>query len=184
MYLKENTNLFTDPIKLLHVSPKYALARQLVKLPQLEFVGIDLEGRPLAPHKVDVSSMPFESKSFDAVICIHVLEHVERDKQAITELYRVLRPGGWALISVPIDFDRATYEDPSIVAPDQRKEHFGEEQHVRAYGSDFADRLSEAGFQVRLDRADDLPVEAAQKYGLLNDEHVFHCSKPKDDLEC
>jgi SAM-dependent methyltransferase len=177
LFLKENTNLFSDQTRLLHVSPKYALARRLVKTPNIEFVGVDLDGRPLAPHKVDITHIPFESESFDALICIHVLEHVENDKQAMNELFRVLKPGGWALISVPIDFENRTYEDPSIVSPEQRKEHFGEEQHVRVYGFDFADRLQECGFQVQLDRGADLPVDLKQRYGLLDDENVFYCTK-------
>lgn len=177
LYLKENTNLFTDPIRLLHVSPKYALSRQLTRMPQVDFVGVDLDGRPHAPHRVDIEQIPFESESYDAIICIHVLEHVENDIKAIDELYRVLKPGGWALISVPIDFENPTYEDPSIVDPEERRKHFGEEQHVRQYGNDFEDRLRAAGFEVRLDRGSEIPESVRQKYGLLDDENVFHCTK-------
>ncbi len=177
LYLQQHTNLFRDPIRLLHVSPKYAIARRLSKLPNIDFVGVDLDGRPLAPHKVDITQIPFESESFDAIICIHVMEHVENDRQALEELYRVLKPGGWALLSVPIDLSQPTYEDPEIVSPADRKTHFGEEQHVRMYGNDFGDRLKAAGFQVRLDLAVDLPAATKQKYGLLDDENVFHCTK-------
>ena len=76
LFLQENTNLFDQPIRLLHVSPKYALARRLARMPRIDFVGVDLDGRPFAPHRVDISKIPFESESFDAIICIHVLEHV------------------------------------------------------------------------------------------------------------
>ena len=177
LFLKEKTNLFSDSIRLLHVSPKYAISRRLTKIPAIEYVGIDLEGRPHAPLKVDIQDIPFESNSFGAIICIHVLEHVEDDKRAIGELYRVLKPGGWALISVPIDFDRETYEDPSIVDPRERKRHFGEEQHVCAYGRDFAERLQASGFKVQLDRGADVPAETKKQYGLLEDENVFYCTK-------
>lgn len=177
LFLKERTNLFSDQVRLLHVSPKYALSRRLTKMPDIDFVGVDLDGRPHAPHKVDISEIPFESESFDAIICIHVLEHVEKDKTAIGELYRVLKPGGWALISVPIDFSRETYEDPSIVDPDERRKHFGEEQHVRIYGADFADRLSASGFEVQLDRGQDVAEENKHKYGLMDNENVFYCTK-------
>lgn len=146
-------------------------------MPDIEFVGVDLEGRPYAPHRVDITNIPSDSNSYDAIICIHVLEHVEDDLKAIDELYRVLKPGGWALISVPIDFNRKTYEDPTIVDPDQRREHFGEEQHVRLYGNDFADRLIRSGFEVSLDRGEDVPAEIRQQYGLMDNENVFHCRK-------
>ena len=177
LYLQEKTNLFSDNIRLLHVSPKYALSRRLTKMPSIDFVGVDLEGRPHAPYKVDISEIPFAAEFFDAIICIHVLEHVENDRQAIGELYRVLKPGGWAMISVPIDFDNATYEDPSIVSPEERKKHFGEEQHYRLYGNDFVDRLQACGFEVQLDRGAELSQDLKQKYGLLDDENVFYCTK-------
>jgi len=177
LFLKEKTNLFSEQLHLLHVSPKYALSRCLVNMPHIEYVGVDLETRPHVSVRVDISEIPFESESYDAIICIHVLEHVENDRKAIKELFRVLKPGGWSLISVPIDFSRQTYEDPSIVAPEERKKHFGEEQHVRVYGFDFVDRLKEVGFIVQLDRGADLPLDIKEKYGLLDDENVFYCTK-------
>ncbi len=146
-------------------------------MPAIEFVGVDLDGRPHVSHTVDITEIPFESNSYDAIICIHVLEHVENDRKAMDELYRVLKPGGWAVITVPIDFNRETYEDPSIIAPEERKKHFGEEQHVRFYGLDFAERLRACGFEVQLDRGEDVPLETKEQYGLLDDEHVFYCTK-------
>ena len=146
-------------------------------MPHIEFVGVDIEGRPHAPHRVDITKIPFESETHDAIICIHVLEHVEDDQRAINELYRVLKPGGWALITVPIDFSRPTYEDPAVVTPEDRKKHFGEEQHYRIYGNDFVDRLTDSGFSVRLDRGEDLPTDVKNKYGLLDNENVFYCTK-------
>ncbi len=146
-------------------------------MPAIDFVGIDLEGRPHAPLRVDIQSIPFESNSFDAIICIHVLEHVENDRIAISELHRVLKPGGWALISVPIDFDRETFEDPAIVSREARLKYFGEEQHVRIYGRDFGDRLQSVGFNVQLDRGADIHAETKTKYGLLDDENIFYCTK-------
>ncbi len=177
MFLKESTNLFVDRLCLLHVSPKYALSRRLVKMPNIHFVGIDLEKRTHVAYQIDITKIPFESESFDAIICIHVLEHVENDRKAIGELFRVLKKGGWALFTVPIDFGRATYENPSIVSPEERKKHFGEEQHVRVYGLDFTERLKACGFEVHLDRGEDVAVENKEKYGLLDDENVFYCTK-------
>ncbi len=177
LFLQEKTNLFSEPTRLLHVSPKYALSRRLTKMPHIEFVGVDLETRPHVSHIVDITAIPFDSESFDAIICIHVLEHVENDRKAIQEFHRVLKPGGWALISVPIDFSRATYEDASVVAPEERKKHFGEEQHVRVYGTDFFQRLKAGGFAVRLDRGVDVPADTKARYGLLDNENVFYCTK-------
>jgi len=178
LYLKENTNLFTDNLHLLHVSPAYALSRRLAHMANIRFVGVDIVKRPYVSHQLDITETPFSSASFDAVICIHVLEHIEDDYKAIAELYRLLKPGGWAMITVPIDLDSETYEDSRIVSPEERKKHFGEAEHVRAYGFDFAERLKSCGFRVLLDRGDSLSVATMEKYGLLDDENVFYCTKP------
>lgn len=115
--------------------------------------------------------------SFDAALCIHVLEHVEDDRHAMAELHRVLRPGGWALVSVPIRLDRPTHEDPAITDPAERQAVFGERSHVRFYGADLADRLREVGFEVELDLASDIPDDVRKRHGLRMDENLFRCRK-------
>jgi len=106
------------------------------------------------------------------------LEHIEDDRSAIAEIYRILRPGGWALISVPLRLDQPTYEDVSIVTPADRKAAFGEVSHVRFYGYDLRERLTDAGFVVSLDYASDLDEGKKRRHGLLNDENIFLCRKP------
>lgn len=179
LFLEANTGLFTEKLRLLHISPKYALSRRFIKMPNLEYIALDIEGRPNTTIRADLTTIPLKSANFDAIICIHVLEHVTDDQAAITEMYRVLRPGGWALISVPIRLDRTTYEDPSITSPAERKVAFGETSHVRWYGHDFVDRLENAGFEVRMDSADDLDPDLVARHGLLRDESVFLCSRPQ-----
>ena len=83
---------------------------------------------------------------------------------------------------MPIDLENPTYENPQIVSPEERKKHFGEEEHVRIYGFDFPDRLKSCGFDVLWDRGDSLPVETMEKYGLLDDENIFYCTKPADRI--
>jgi len=179
LYLKEHSNLFTNELRLLEVAPWWSLARRFQKTPNLQFVGLDLERR--GPHVTavgDVTSMPFGADAFDAALCIHVLEHVEDDQRAIAELYRALKPGGWALVSVPLRLDRPTHEDPSITDPEERARVFGERGHVRFYGTDLVDRLEAAGFAVQLDLATGIPTETRSRFGLRDDENIFHCSKP------
>jgi predicted SAM-dependent methyltransferase len=178
LFLEEHTDLFSSDILLLHISPKYSLSRRFVRMPNIDYIGVDLEGRPNASIKVDISGIPVKSETFDALICIHVLEHVENDLVAISEMFRVLRPGGWAFITVPIRLNQKTYEDPSINTPEDRLHHFGEEQHVRFYGCDFSNRLQSAGFNVRLDPAENVNQATTKKFGLLADENVFFCIKP------
>jgi hypothetical protein len=96
----------------------------------------------------------------------------------MAELFRVVRPGGFALVSVPIRLDRETHEDPTITDPAERQAVFGERSHVRYYGADLADRLRAAGFEVELDLASDLREDACERHGLRRDENLFTCRKP------
>jgi len=177
LYLAERTNLLSAPLRLLHVSPKYAFSRRFVRMPQLEYVGVDNMPCPNLTQLVEFTALPFAENTFDAILCIHVLEHVEDDRRAIAELYRVLQPGGWALISVPWRADRETYEDAAIRSPAARREAFGEEQHVRLYGRDLVERLQAPGFQVTLDAADSVDDQQRARYGLLDNENIFFCRK-------
>jgi SAM-dependent methyltransferase len=185
IYLRERTRLFSSSMSLLHFAPEYSFQRRLSAVEGLRYVTADLDS-PLAMHSVDIMDMPFESSSFDAVICSHVLEHVEDDRRALAEIRRVLRPGGWALLMTPIDGRRAsTLEDPSVTSPEERHRVFGQSDHVRLYGRDFGERVAQAGFAVRVDRhIERLDDESVARYGLrrnddeaFGDEDIYFCVK-------
>ena len=127
-----------------------------------------------------IEDMPFDDASFDGVVCSHVLEHVDDDGAAMAELCRVLRPDGWAVVLVPLDLNRTeTYEDPEVVTPEQRERAYWQDDHMRLYALDIADRLQEAGFGVETVRmADTLPAGAVRRHGLLPEEVVFRCNQP------
>src|SRR5690606_2967669 len=121
---------------------------QLQKNHRLNYVTADLDS-PYAAVRMDVCDIPFRDEVFDVVLCNHVLEHVPDDHVALLEIYRVLRQGGWAILQVPIDSDlEVTFEDESIVDPEQRKMVYGQDDHVRQYGRDYPSRLRNAGFTV------------------------------------
>jgi len=130
---------------------------------------------------MDITAIPFNDHTFDVILCSHVLEHVQDDRKAISELYRVLKPGGWAILMVPIDLDRATtFEDPSVIDPKERERLFGQHDHVRWYGRDFLTRLEQAGFIVRQETyAHELDASAIEKHVLSSDEIIFLCTHPK-----
>ena len=177
LFLEQKTNLFTEQLRLLHVSPQYSLSRRLIDMPTLDYVSVDIEDRANISLKMDITATSFESSMFDAAICIHVLEHIQEDLLAMKELYRVLKPGGWAIISVPIRLHQKTYEDPSIITPEARERAFGEKGHMRFYGYDLKERLEACGFQVQLDLGTNIDDRIMKKYGLLNDENIFYCTK-------
>jgi SAM-dependent methyltransferase len=177
LFLRERTDLLDGPHRLLHLAPEPVFHRRLSVLPGLDYVTADLDS-PLARDRVDVTALPYADDSFDAILCNHVLEHVPDDRRAMRELHRVLRPGGWAILQVPIRSGRATtYEDPTVTGPAERRRAFGQEDHVRIYGRDYEERLAEAGFRVRRDRfVRELPDAQVTRMGLKR-EDVFFCEK-------
>ena len=179
LYLERHTDLFSRRVEFLEVAPWWALARRLRRLPDVRYVGMDIKPS-LAQVTLlgDVARIPLKSGAMDAAICIHVLEHVPDDRSAMAELFRVLKPGGWILVSVPLRLDHTTVEDPSITDPEERLRRFGERGHVRFYGADIRDRLTETGFEIELDLGSDIPRDDREQYALRDDEHIFHCRKP------
>ena len=116
--------------------------------------------------------MNFENKSFDLVICNHVLEHIDDDIKALNEIFRVLKSGGVAILQVPINFKRnETFEDQSIISKKDREKYFGQYDHVREYGLDFKERIEKAGFEVEMvNYTENFSEEIKLKYGLqIND---------------
>jgi predicted SAM-dependent methyltransferase len=94
----------------------------------------------------------YNDNSFDVFICSHILEHVTDDIKATKELYRILNPGGFGIVMVPILAPViATKEDPSITDENLRLKYFGQADHVRLYAKqDFIERLRSVGFKVKL----------------------------------
>jgi len=178
LFLRQHTNLFSEPLRCLEVSPRYAFWRRLSGMDNLDYVAADLRDGRHVRLRMDLTAAPIRSESFDAAICVHVLEEIADDRAAMRELFRVLRPGGWALVSVPTRMDRDTYEDASIVDPKDRKRAFGERAHVRVYGRDLGARLASVGFDVRVDLATDVEPAIRDRFGLKDDENVFLCGKP------
>lgn len=177
LYLQQNTNLFSERLSLFHISPKFSLSRQFTRMQRLDYVAMDIQDRANINILANLTATPLEAESFDAVICVHVLEHIQEDYRAIQELYRVMKPGGWAIVSVPIHLDQKTYEDPSITTTEGRRKAFGETSHFRFYGYDLIERLEACGFQVQLNLAKDIDQKTVEKYGLKDDENIFYCRK-------
>lgn len=148
LYLRERGDLFAERLRVLHVAPEPGLERRLRARSNLDYLSIDLDPAA-AMAAADLEHLPFADASFDRVLCVHVLEHVDDDAAALGELHRVLAPGGEAVVMVPL-LGATTDEDPSA-SPQERLRRFGQEDHVRLYGSDLRDRIAVAGFEARVD---------------------------------
>ena len=167
--------------RLLHVAPEVALMRKFHKIyaaQPADYVTADLES-PLADLHFDIQHIPLEDESFDAVICNHIMEHVEDDRQAMREIKRILRKGGWGVILSPVDMQReTTFEDDTITDEAERTRIFGQYDHRRIYGRDYAKRLEEAGFEVyECDYANLIPAKEKELYA-LTDELLYIVRKP------
>ncbi len=179
LYLQRETDFFTAPHKVLHIAPEACFVERFKQLPQLEYYTADLES-PWADIKMDIRQMPLEDNSFDIVFCNHVLEHIDDEQQALRELYRILRPGGWALLQVPINYElEHTFEDPSIQSPEEREKYYGQSDHVRQYGRDYPQRLENAGFRVKADEfVKTLPPGEVRRFALPANEILYIAIKP------
>lgn len=168
--------------QLLHIAPEVALMNKFKKMyastPE-RYVTADLES-PLADIHFDIQDIPLGDASQDVVICNHILEHVEDDRKALSEIFRILRPGGWGVVLSPVDLSREhTFEDDSITNPEERTRIFGQYDHRRIYGRDYAERLREAGFEVDVrDYAEEFPEKQRRLYALPTGEYIYIVYKP------
>ncbi|KAB5486519.1 MULTISPECIES: class I SAM-dependent methyltransferase [Flagellimonas] len=173
LYLKNETDFFTKPLKLLHFAPEQAFYKRFRRLRNIAYTTTDLNS-PLADVKADICNLPFEDNAFDVILCNHVLEHIPNDTKAMQELYRVMKPGGWGIFQIPQDLKREnTFEDDTITDKKERAKIFGQYDHVRIYGRDYFDKLRSMGFTVEeVDYTSVLPKEDVEKYRLAKGEII------------
>ncbi|MBD3201266.1 MAG: methyltransferase domain-containing protein [Candidatus Lokiarchaeota archaeon] len=178
LFLKKYTKLFKNSLKLLYVAPVYCFDTRFKKMKNIDYYSIDLFSSN-AMYKMDLTKLKFKSKSFDAVICNHVLEHIEDDILAIKEIYRVLKIDGWALITVPIDIGlEKTFENKKIQTAQERLLFYGQKDHLRLYGKDFRERLDIVGFNVsQINFSEKLNNQSLSQCGLNEEEIIFYCKK-------
>lgn len=153
--------------RVLHFAPERQL-RDRIQSAASSYTTADFD-RGDCDLRIDISSMPsVASDGFDVVIACDVLEHVPDDEGAFREIHRILVSDGVAILTVPQrDPPSATDEDPVVVSESARFERFGQKDHVRMYGDDFAERVSNAGFSV-------VTIDASHFDPLALDRHVLH----------
>ena len=179
LYLKNHSNFFSQKnLKVLHIAPEQCYHKKFKAQNNLVYLTGDLVS-PIADMHFDLHDIPLESDRFDIVFCNHVMEHVDDAIQCMRELYRVMKPGGWAIMQVPQVFSRnSTYEDASITSPEDREKHFWQKDHVRLFGKDYPDWLKKAGFSVEeFDKDAHYSKQNQEKYRLDTKEVLYILSK-------
>jgi SAM-dependent methyltransferase len=168
----------TGTLKVLHFAPEPQITQLLRRYPLVDYLSVDIDPER-AMRKEDICRLSFQDDSFDVIICIHVMEHIDDDTKAMAEVFRVLRGNGIALLDVPIDWTRGdTYEDATITSPEARTKAFWQWDHVRLYGRNYGDKLAAAGFTVEQKRyIEALGMDAVRRHG-LEAMPTFVCRKP------
>jgi SAM-dependent methyltransferase len=183
MYFKERIAEFyqeQDQILLLDIAPSAPLSKFIDQLEKVVHHTADLFTENV-DFALDITNMPeIASDSYDILVCSHVLEHVADDSKALSELYRVLKPGGWGILMVPIILAiDETDEDPAVIDPAERWRRFGQDDHVRLYSKrGFIQRVQTAGFRLKQLGVEHFGQAAFKRYGITEQSVLYIAEKP------
>ena len=152
--------------RVLHFAPEEPIQR-LLQPRAATYRTADYSGQNV-DLQLDMSHMPeVADGSFDLAIAADVLEHVPDHIAAMRELFRILAPGGYAVLTVPQkDHLEKTHSDPGITDPAERERLFGQNDHVRIFGNDMPQLLEGVGFQVRVITDQDFPPRLVKRHVL------------------
>ena len=154
--------------RIVEVAPMRGFERLMQGIDTADYTSFDIERNAMI--RGDITDMPFDDSSVDLFICFHVLEHIPKVDLALSEIVRVLKPSGKALIQVPVDWSLEHGFDYD--EPDPR-----EVGHVRRYGQDVRDTMARVGLAiVDLRSTDFVEPDTAALLG-LSDEIVFSASR-------
>jgi predicted SAM-dependent methyltransferase len=159
----------------LHVAPERSMQKWLRGISK-DYLSIDLSNNAMV--NMDLCKLELPDESYTLIYCSHVLEHISDDRAAMREMYRVCKKGGMAIVQIPV-WGKETIEDPNVVTEEQRLDHYNQKDHVRAYGMDVVDRLTDVGFKVEIHRPDEFPQKEVFRHSMafLSTNEVFICRK-------
>jgi len=184
LYLQRKTDFFEAPLRVLHFSPRACFQERFRALENLDYNTADMsEGCDL---RFDIQDIRGDVGTFDVILAVHVLEHVPDDRKAMREIRRILNPGGWAILQVPIFplvlpsgplIPVTTIEDKNITTPEERLKHYGHPEHLRAYGEDYFERLFKSGFRVSTMHADAILTGDEMGRYRTSFENIYRCGR-------
>src|SRR5215203_7563502 len=142
--------LLKNGISVLDFSPPLCFYKKLKSFKQIQYVATDFEKEFTADLSLNVTNISLSSNSIDLLLCYHILEHIPEDKKAMSELCRILKSAGRCFIQTPFK-EGDIYEDLSKQSKEERRLHFGQDDHVRIYSiASLRARLEYAGFKIEV----------------------------------
>jgi len=179
LWLTRNYKIFDRKLEVLHFAPEQCYYDRFRESENLNYTTTDLNS-PLADVHADICNLPFEDQTYDLILCNHVLEHIPDDRKAMSEIYRILKKGGTAILQVPLENERnTTFEDDSITDREERRKIFGQYDHVRVYGMDYFDRLKKIGFEVSaIDYTSEITTDEMDRFRLAAGELIPVVRRP------
>lgn len=186
-FWEKHQELLQPGMSILHIAPEDVLYRRFKNIPGVNYVAGDkflpqfANTYPKGTIYVDLTDMgQFADNSFDFIYCSHVLEYIKDDRKALSELFRVMKPGKSGIISVPINYGHlVTLEDETITDPLEQERLYGDKGHLRYYGTDYMDKVKEAGFQTEfVPITDFISIEMIEKSALEPRDVIHLCRKP------
>ena len=169
LYYERNINIYNECGKLLYIAPEEGVIKSFMGNKKLDIITSDFEQEANSDEHFDIMNITCENNSFDFIICHRVIEHVSDDRKAMNEIYRVLKPGGLAIVSVPIKFDL----DKTI--------EFGKpnpllDEHYYYYGLDFKDRIPKDITYCEVQFSKIFSQDEMKTYH-INDDFIFEFKK-------
>lgn len=166
---------------ILHVAPEQKIAERILLCGPKLYIKGDLNPNP-ETVLVDVTDLTYPNGTFDFVLCNHVLEHVPEDERAISEVFRVLRGGGAAILQTPFSPVLShSFCEPRVNSDRLRNVFYGQEDHVRIYGTDLFEKITKAGFLTQIRHHDELLSHIdPDVYGVNKREPLIFAFKPHD----
>lgn len=109
----------------------------------------NISDKTIALVKCDAHKLPFKNQSFDAVFMFDILEHIKRPRYALSEIQRVLKPGGLFHLVVPCEADLFTIDGwvKKLFRNNLKEKPIG---HIQQFTyREVRDMLEESGFAVQ-----------------------------------
>ena len=178
LYLKERLKNDKE-CSLLHIAPSKGIDRFILQnYPNIKYHTCDLNMENVT-FPINIENMEeINNESYDFIVCVDVLEHVEKDERAISEFYRILKQGGMALIISPICRAIEKTDEDIEATEAERWRRFGQNDHVRLYSKgDFIKRLGVPGFNVLLKDKSYFGDDLYKENGLLDTSVLYVLEK-------